>query len=322
MKHLKSTENLRAIPILMVTSCSDERRMREARKAGVDGYLLKPFTKEIFLHALVALDPNRVAEETQNSIEEAKTEEKTFFDELPSSMKRRIVEMSVVMSFEAGQVILYQDETPEYFYFVIKGEVEETQTATGYKGSLAQSYKKGECFAVTELMAGDPVRGNFSAKTDARVGRLPKVAFEGMLVKFPEIGVTVSRFLCGKARSLDMENDGSAEEASSEEADGGMSGRLEVLDLLSLIQAINLRQKTCELVLPDIDGVISFVRGQVISVKDRAGEGREAFFHILEQKPESFRIVVKSVDAKRNIDVNTTQLLMDSAVQLDEPTYV
>ena len=52
VKHLKSTTNLRKIPILMVTSCSDERRMKEARKAGVDGYLLKPFTREIFLHAL------------------------------------------------------------------------------------------------------------------------------------------------------------------------------------------------------------------------------------------------------------------------------
>ena len=47
-------------------------------------------------------------------------------------------------------------------------------------------------------------------------------------------------------------------------------------------------------------------------------EGTEAFYYIMEQKPSSFRLVVKPIDVRRNIDVSTTQLLLDSARYLDE----
>lgn len=225
--------------------------------------------------------------------------------------------MSVVVSFEPEQAILYQGESVEYFYFVVKGKVEEHQRAGGAGGGLARNYEKGECFAVTELIAGDPLRSNFRAATRARIGRVPRAAFEGMLVKFPEISVTLSRYLAAKARLLEMKgDDGPDETHASSESD--ISGRLEVLDLPSLVQAINLRQKTCEIVLPEMDAVISFVRGQIISVRHRNCEGTEAFYHIMEQKPSSFRLVVKSVDARRNIDVSTTQLLLDSAKYVDE----
>lgn len=323
VKLLKSTENLRSIPILMVTSCSDERRMKEAWQAGVDGYLLKPFTKEIFLHALVALDPRQdVGEEPEESREpagEAKGQVIAFLDQLPSAMRRRMLDMSVVVSFDRAQAILYHGESVEYFYFVVSGQVEEHQVSNGSGGHLVRNYAKGECFAVTELIAGDPLRSNFRAASNARIGRVPRAAFEGMLVKFPEISVTLSRYLASKARLLAMKGEELADETDHhQDSDSDISGRLEILDLPSLVQAINLRQKTCEIVLPEMDAVISFVRGQIISVKHPKCEGTEAFYHIMEQKPSSFRLVVKSVDVRRNIDVSTTQLLLDSAKYIDE----
>ncbi len=319
---LKSTENLRSIPILMVTSCSDERRMKEAWQAGVDGYLLKPFTKEIFLHALVALDPRQdVKESSDPGGEEARGQVVAFLDQLPANMRRRMLDMSVVVSFEKDQAILYHGESVEYFYFVVSGQVEEHQTSNGSGGSLVRNYGKGECFAVTELIAGDPLRSNFRAASNARIGRVPRAAFEGMLVKYPEISVTLSRYLASKARRLEMKGDEVTDETDHRDSDSDISGRLEVLDLPSLVQAINLRQKTCEIVLPEMDAVISFVRGQIISVKHPKCEGTEAFYHIMEQKPNSFRLVVKSVDVRRNIDVSTTQLLLDSAKYIDEELH-
>jgi two-component system chemotaxis response regulator CheY len=316
---LKSTENLRNIPILMVTSCSDERRMKEAWQAGVDGYLLKPFTKEIFLHALVALDPRQeVKESSDPAAEEPRSEVVAFLDQLPTTMRRRMLDMSVVVSFEKGQAILYHGESVEYFYFVVSGRVEEHQTSNGSGGSLVRNYGKGECFAVTELIAGDPLRSNFRSASKARIGRVPRAAFEGMLVKYPEISVTLSKYLASKARRLEMKGDEVTDETDHRDSDSDISGRLEVLDLPSLVQAINLRQKTCEIVLPEMDAVISFVHGQIISVKHPNCEGTEAFYHIMEQKPSSFRLVVKSVDVRRNIDVSTTQLLLDSAKYIDE----
>ena len=57
VKMMKTSPNLSKIPILMVTSCSDEHMMGRAWETGVNGYLLKPFTKELFLQAILALGP-------------------------------------------------------------------------------------------------------------------------------------------------------------------------------------------------------------------------------------------------------------------------
>ena len=318
VKLLKSNENLRSIPILMVTSCSDERRMKKAWQAGVDGYLLKPFTKEIFLHALVALNPKQDVEDYSDPVEEVKSGITTFLDTLPKRMKRRMLDMSVVVSFEEGQAVLYEGESVQYFYFVVKGQVEEHQSTNGSGGNLVRNYGKGECFAVTELIAGDPLRSDFRAASASSIGRVPRAAFEGMLIKFPEIGVTLSRYLTSKARTLEMEGDQVTDETDHPDTDSHISGRLEILDLPSLVQAINLRQKTCEIILPELNAVISVVHGQIVSVKHPKCEGAEAFYLIMEQKPSSFRLVVKSIDVRRNIDVSTTQLLLDSARYVDE----
>ncbi len=314
VQHLKSTENLSGIPILMVTSCSDERRMREAWKAGVDGYLLKPFTEDLFLHALVSLAPDQAVAvpPPADSTAENELDSQSFLDGLPAEMRRRLLDMSVVVDLAEEHCILSQGDVAEYFYFVVSGRVTEEQSAIGCSAKVVRDYGPGECFAVTELMAGDPVRSAFSCAVASSVGRVPKAAFEGMLVKFPQISVTLSRFLAGKARDMRMKGETTSESSSD------LSGRLEVLDLPAIVQAINLRQKTCEIVLPELEARICFVHGQIVAVHLEEFEGVEAFYRVLQSTPKTFRLVAKSSETRRNVHVSTTRLLLDCARIMDE----
>ena len=310
VKQLKSHPSLNCIPILMVTSCSDEARMRQAWSAGVDGYLLKPFTKEIFLQALFSLTAETPLQSDGAAEDEAKGDGdgKSFLYELPPEMRSRIVDMSAILDVPQGETVLRQGETLTYFYFVVEGCVEEHQPPAAGVGEAVRTFGPGECFGVTELMAGDPIRSDFLTTAPSRLGRLPQEVFEGMLEKFPKISITLSRCLASKARLLEVRGDD----------EGGVSGRLEILDLPTLIQAISLRQKTCVIELPDLAAEIAFVSGRVVSVHKPDREGEQAFHEIMAMNPTNFKIVVKRVTGAWNIQSSTTNLLLESAKYIDE----
>ncbi|MEM7235715.1 MAG: DUF4388 domain-containing protein, partial [Planctomycetota bacterium] len=158
---------------------------------------------------------------------------------------------------------------------------------------------------VTELMSGDSLSSDFVTKGPARVGRLPRAAFEGMLLKYPEIGISLSRILASKAREL-------------EGPSASLAGGLEVLDLPALIQAVSLRQKTCVIELPDLPAEIGFIKGQIVSVTCGDQTGREAFFDVMRQEPTNFRLAVQSVRCQRNVNESTMNLLLECARHMDE----
>jgi two-component system chemotaxis response regulator CheY len=322
--HMKAQPNLASIPILMVTSCSDEGKMRRAWNTGVDGYLLKPFTKELFLKALVSLSLEFTSEVERVIGEESRAEGKSFLRELPEELRGRIIDMSVIMDVPAGEVVLSPGEVPQHFFFLEEGRVEERQEEIGAGVDARRFYGEGECFAVTELMARDPCTSEFRTSVATRLGRLPQVVFEGMLEKFPRISLTLSRCMASKARHLEVRAGREDEPAGlpeREEAGGAsseLSGSLEVLDLPTLIQALSLRQKSCVIELPEIDAEITFSGGQVVRVHKGGYQGEEAFCRILATDPGRFQVVRARGDAPRNVGVSTMRLLLRAARHLDE----
>ena len=233
---------------------------------------------------------------------------KSFLYELPPEMRSRIVDMSAILDVPAGETVLRQGETLTYFYFVVEGCVEEHQPPAAGVGEAVRTFGPGECFGVTELMAGDPIRSDFLTTMPSRLGRLPQEVFEGMLEKFPKISITLSRCLASKARQFEVRGD----------EESGVSGRLEILDLPTLIQAISLRQKTCVIELPDLAAQIAFVSGRVVSVHKPDRQGEQAFHEIMAMNPTNFKIVVKPVAGEWNIQSSTTNLLLESAKYIDE----
>jgi two-component system chemotaxis response regulator CheY len=304
---MKSHPNVKSIPILMVTSCSEEAQMRQAWNSGVDGYLLKPFTKELFLKAVVSLAGGRSAELPAGEAD-AEGDDTCFLAQLPEELRNRLINMSVFQEVPSGQTIVGPGEVPEYFYFLHDGNVVEDAPAQTREGCVLRTYNEGECFAVTELMAHDPLRTRFTTTAATRLGVLPREVFEGMLEKFPKMSLALSRYLAAKARGPRVE----------EKSDGcDLLGRFGVLDLPTLIQAISLRQRTCTIELPDQGGVICFVNGQVTSVETPHRHGEEAFFELMSANPVQFKVIDVPPRLSSNVQTSTTKLLLESAKLLD-----
>ena len=302
---IKTHETLRRIPVLMVTSISDESKMGRALAAGVDGYLLKPFTKELLVRALGSLFPEAAIDTETRMAGDDGSAPGGFLDLLPADMRRRILDMSVVVRLAAGAEILRAGAAVEHFFFVIEGEVEEST-----QRHVAIRHSVGDCFAVTELIAGDPLGASFRAHSDVVLGRLAKAAFEGMLAKYPQIGVTLSRALAEQARASQP---GSADGRGQE-----LSASSETLDLPALVQAIGLRQKTCVLECPAMSAEIGFEGGRITAARYRGLEGPEAFFAIFREDLPSFRLVARAPGGDRNIFASSTRLLLECARRIDE----
>jgi len=201
VRRVKDTPNLSAIPMFMVTSLGDQDKMQQAFDAGVDGYLLKPFTKETFLESLAGMFPDLPAnrDSAVDTDDGSPDQAQRLLEAVPREMRRRILEMCVTDEVVAGEEILPLGASVDYLFFVLQGVVEE---AVGGSAAAQRRYSPGDCFGVIELLSGDRSSGCFSAVERAVLGRLPKPAFEGMLLRFPELGVTLSRVMAAKAHDL------------------------------------------------------------------------------------------------------------------------
>lgn len=312
-RRMKKNENLDKIPILMVTSVSDERKMREAWRTGVDGYLLKPFTKEMFLQAILALDPDHLKDEmpVRKEAGSGRKVGKAFMEQLPPYMYNQILEMAQTVSVAEKTPILYKGDPVPHFYFVLEGCVEEHQPAVGSSAAHVQAYGPGECFAVTELMSGDVLAGNFITVKDSKIAQLQKPDFETLLLNHPEINIALSRFLASKAHTM----------GAQEDEDHPLSGFLDVLDMPGLVQALNLRQATGIIELTEIESFIEILAGQVVAVlhpECPEDDGQAAFFRIIAQKPRKFRFLTKTPSSKPNVKVTTPKLLLETMRWFDE----
>ena len=52
LKEVRSDENLKSLPVLMVTAEQKKEQIVEAAQAGVNGYIVKPFTAQILKEKL------------------------------------------------------------------------------------------------------------------------------------------------------------------------------------------------------------------------------------------------------------------------------
>ncbi|MHC4945719.1 MAG: response regulator, partial [Planctomycetota bacterium] len=312
-KILKKNDNLRRIPILMVTSVSDEHKIREAWRTGVDGVLLKPFTKEMLLQSILALQPGRLKDDQIANMLEKKGggESSTFLDELPQSMYNQILDLSQKIIMPERTAFLLQGMPVNQFYFVLEGMVEEHVTTAESNSTMIRKYGPGECFAVNELMSDDVAPNNFIVSDKSKVAYIPKTDFETLLLNHPSLNISLSRYLASKLNKIAM-RDGE---------DHPLHGSLDVLDMPGLVQALNLRQASGVIEFPDIDAKLEILAGQVVVATHPncpAYDGVLAFFEIVSAKPKKFRLMSKMPVEEHNVLITTPKLLIEAMRWLDE----
>jgi two-component system chemotaxis response regulator CheY len=308
LRLIKDYESLRRIPVLMVTSSCDEHRMREVWEIGVDGYLLKPFTRELFLQAISSLGSRfardgDLARNVSHELPESRSR-MGFFEELPEELRRRFVDFSFIVDHDPGEVVLDAGIVPTSFYYVAAGHIDEQPAGTPQDAGYSRSYGVGECFAATELIARDALRYTYRASARTKTGRLPHAAFESLILHYPPIGRALSRVLASKAREISVRG-------SNPWQGAGIAVGLEALDLPSLVQAIHLRQQTCTIVVPELAAELSFRSGSLVSATCGPTCGRDAFFRILSADPKDLRLSKRFSERPRDVFESPMSLLLE-----------
>ncbi len=305
-REIKAVPSLAEIPIFLVASSSDEQRLQEAWGDAADGYLLKPFTGQLFAYALLSLQPRLIGSAGPDASPPSPPTESppAFLETLGEEMRRRVLDMSFVVQLEAEEVLLRQGESPTNFYFVARGEIDR-------RGPAPRSYRKGDCFALTEVITGDPVDADFVAKVASTVGRVPKAAFESMMGRYPELSRTLASYLASEVRG-----------ASGVSTEHDPLSESQLTALLAHLQTLHLRQTTCTIALPGEDAELAMVCGQIVGARCGDLEGEEAFFAIAEKGTCNREVRFDTPSLPPSISKRTTQLLMETVQRETDPAQL
>lgn len=302
---LKGHPELSKIPVLMVTSHAEAHRMRQALRAGVDGYLLKPFTEAMFLRALCALSPSGEFSPIDTPQAGNELAPESLLDLLLAVSRGDLFQRSDLLELPTGSTLLEASRRVDHFYLVLEGEVGRFTTDSSRSD---ETFGAGDCFGVTELMAREITANDFVAQSNVKVLRATASYFEELLHASPELCLRVTRLVAERARATEL---GAAEE-------NVLAGSLDVLELADLIQALNLRQSSGRIELPDCEASITLRCGEIHAVEFGAAKGEEAFRSLVENELTTFRFVPGACHGERNVLVPTTRLLLDTMRAIDE----
>jgi CRP/FNR family transcriptional regulator len=113
-----------------------------------------------------------------------------------STLKNLVVEKH----FKKNQVILYEEDTPNYLYFVYSGKVKAIQlSADGHERILAIR-KKGDFFGEMAILDGMTAPATVVAIEDATVGFISKRDFETHLLQNSKALREIIAMLCVRLR--------------------------------------------------------------------------------------------------------------------------
>ena len=105
--------------------------------------------------------------------------------------------------FARGDVITKQGNVAHWLYIIMFGEAEVRYEGQGSAAQLISTLHAGQFFGEMALLTGDTRSATVVAKTDVECYRLEGKAFQGLMLKRPEIAEGMSRVI--SARRPDLE---------------------------------------------------------------------------------------------------------------------
>lgn len=113
-----------------------------------------------------------------------------------SALKNFIVEKQ----FKKNQVILYEEDTPNYLYFVYSGKVKAIQLSDDGHERVLAIRKRGDFFGEMAILDGMTAPATVVAIEDATVGFISKKDFETHLLQNRKALMEIISMLCMRLR--------------------------------------------------------------------------------------------------------------------------
>ncbi len=117
-------------------------------------------------------------------------------DEELSSMEKAIS----VKRFLKNEVILLEDNTPDYMYIIYSGRVKVLQSSAEGKEHILAIHKQGEFFGEMSLLDGQTAPASVIAMEDVDIGFLSREAFKAHLFSKVKVIKELNAMLCSRLR--------------------------------------------------------------------------------------------------------------------------
>ncbi len=102
--------------------------------------------------------------------------------------------------FKKNQVILYEEDTPNYLYFVYSGKVKAIQLSADGQERILAIRKKGDFFGEMAILDGMTTPATVIAIEDAKVGFISRKDFENHLLQNRRALMEIISLLCLRLR--------------------------------------------------------------------------------------------------------------------------
>ena len=120
-----------------------------------------------------------------------------FLSSLTEVELRRII---IRKRFGKNQIILYEEDTANFIYFIYAGKVKAVQYSVDGKERILAIHKKGDFFGEMAILDGKSAPATIVAMEDVEIGFISKEDFEWYLLKNEEVVKGIIKMLCERLR--------------------------------------------------------------------------------------------------------------------------
>lgn len=103
-------------------------------------------------------------------------------------------------SFSKNEIILVEEDTPNYMYIIFSGRVKVVQISTDGREKVLTYHKKGDFFGEMALVDGKTSPASIIAIEDTDIGLIHKTDFETYLLKNEKVLRQLISMLCRRLR--------------------------------------------------------------------------------------------------------------------------
>jgi CRP/FNR family transcriptional regulator len=113
-----------------------------------------------------------------------------------ADVRRGVIEKQ----FKKNQVILYEEDTPNYLYFVYSGKVKVVQLSAEGQERIVAIRKRGEFFGEMAMLDGMTAPATVVAMEETRVGFISAKSFQSHLLQNRKVLMEIISMLCSRLR--------------------------------------------------------------------------------------------------------------------------
>ncbi len=193
-----------------------------------------------------------------------------LFDSLENDALEDLINLLEFKTVLPQKVLLEKGTQGTHLYILISGEIE----ASGINNKKSSKMYAGDIFGVVGLLSGEPHRNTIHTAAVTQVALLSSKNFRQILKGYPSLQIFLFKLLIKRVEAMALQ---------SGQIASGMSGDLEEVPAVELMQLINSSQKTGNIEIKSTEGVaqIYFKEGEIVYARCQDLEGKEAVFSIL-----------------------------------------